>query len=184
MAQRSLHAVIKVYYWSMSCFATVPRQTVPACSAKVSNTKWPLLHHVVWGFHKDYHKDRSRPHSTKHDTQPITYLISKQAIPYWTCGGTCYPGVSTPKIRSIADSSMTIHITWRNPTVYTSPTMLKSQHRSSPWSIHILTDGRPLITKSKAKLNITKDRKTCMTLMTAWLSITNEVWTQILKYEA
>jgi hypothetical protein len=31
---------------------------------------------------KTDHKDRSHPHSTKHDTQPITYLISKQAVPY------------------------------------------------------------------------------------------------------
>jgi hypothetical protein len=44
-------------------------------------------------------------------TQPIVFLISKQAIPYRTHGGTCCPGVSTPKIRSIADSSMTNHIT-------------------------------------------------------------------------
>jgi hypothetical protein len=56
--------------------------------------------------------DRSHPHSTKHDTQPIAYLISKQAIPYQTCGGTCCSGVSTPKIQSVADSSMTSHITW------------------------------------------------------------------------
>jgi hypothetical protein len=33
-------------------------------------------------------------------------------------------------------------------------------------------DGRPPLIKTQAKLNITKDRKTCMTLMTAWLSIT------------
>jgi hypothetical protein len=51
------------------------------------------------------------PHSTKHDTQPITFLISKQAVPYWTHGGTCCPGVSTPKIWSLADPSMTNHIT-------------------------------------------------------------------------
>jgi hypothetical protein len=28
--------------------------------------------------------DRSHPHSTEHDTQPIAYLISKQAVPYRT----------------------------------------------------------------------------------------------------
>jgi hypothetical protein len=44
-------------------------------------------------------------------TQPIAFLISKQVVPYQTCGGTCCPGVSTPKIQSLADSSMTTHIT-------------------------------------------------------------------------
>jgi hypothetical protein len=57
------------------------------------------------------HTDRSQPLSTEHDTQPIAYLISKQAIPYRTRGATCCPGGSTPKIRSLADSSMTSHIT-------------------------------------------------------------------------
>jgi hypothetical protein len=118
------------------------------------------------------HKDRSHPHSTKHDTQPITYLISKQVVPYQTRGGTCCPGGSTPKIQSLADPSMTSHITWRNPTVFTIPTLLKSQHRFSLGSIHISTDGRPSLIKTQAKLNITKDGNTCTTLMTAWLSIT------------
>jgi hypothetical protein len=135
-------------------------------------------------FTKNDHKDRSHPHSTEHDTQPTTYLISKQAVPYWTRGGTCCYGVSTPKIWSLADSSMTNYITYRNPTVSTTPTLLKSQHRSSQRSNHISTDGRPSLTKTQAKLNITKDLKTCTILMTTWLSITNQVWTQILKYEA
>jgi hypothetical protein len=39
------------------------------------------------------------------------------------------------------------------------------------------------LTKTQAKLNKTKDGKTCMTPMTAWLRKTNQVWTQILKYE-
>jgi hypothetical protein len=39
------------------------------------------------------------------------FLTSQQAVPYWTRGGTCCPVVSTPKIRSLADSSMTNHIT-------------------------------------------------------------------------
>jgi hypothetical protein len=132
---------------------------------------------------KTDHKEGSHPHSTKHDTQPTPYLISKQVIPYRTRAGTCCPGVSTPKIRSLVDSSMTSHITWRNPTVSTIPSLLKPPHRSSRRSDHILTDGRPSLTKTQAKLNITKDGKTCMTLMTAWLSITNQVWTQIRKYE-
>jgi hypothetical protein len=37
------------------------------------------------------------------------FLISDQAIPYQTRGGTCCPGVSTPKIWSLADSSTICH---------------------------------------------------------------------------
>jgi hypothetical protein len=188
MAQRSLHAVTKVYYRSMSCFATVSWQMIPTCSAKVSHTNVPSCTMWFWQFikyvTKTDHKVWCHPHSTEHDTHPIAYLSSKQAIPYQTHGGICCPGVSTPKIWSLVDSSMTNHITWRNPTVSTIPSLLKPQHRSSPRSNHISTDGRPSLTKTQAKLNITKDGKTCMTLMTAWLSTTNQVWTQILKNEA
>jgi hypothetical protein len=42
-------------------------------------------------------------------TQPLVFLISKQVAPYRTCGGTYCPGVSTPKIRSLADSSTTCY---------------------------------------------------------------------------
>jgi hypothetical protein len=180
MTQRSLRAATKIYYRSMSYFVMV------------SHTQWPRLQ--CWGFphtvapfapcgsgsshrrsQKTGHTDMSHPHSIKHDTQPIAYLNSKQTVPYWTRGGTYCPGVSTPKIRSLADSSITSHITWWNPTVSTVPTLLKPQHRSLPWSNHISTDGRPSLTKTQAKLNITKDGKTYMTLMTAWLSITNQL---------
>jgi hypothetical protein len=130
---------------------------------------------------KTDHKVWCHPHSTEHNTQPTTYLFSMQAVPYQTRGGTCWHGVSTPKIWSLPDSIMTNHIIWRNPTVSTIPSLLKPQHRSSPWSNHISTDGRPSLTKTQAKLNITKDGKTCTTLMTAWLSITNQLWTQILN---
>jgi hypothetical protein len=70
----------------------IPTQSGPACSAEVSRTKWSLLHHVVQAVHQECHKDRIHPHSTEHDTQPIAYLISKQAVPYRTRGGTCCPG--------------------------------------------------------------------------------------------
>jgi hypothetical protein len=153
-----------------------PAQSGPSC------TTW--FRQLTKNVTKTDHKDRRHPHSTEHDTQPIAYLISKQVDPYRTRGGTCYPGVSTPKIWSLADSSMTNHITWRNPTFSAIPTFLKPQHRSSPRSNHISKDGRPSLTKTQAKINITEDGKTCTTLMTAWLSITNQVWTQILKYEA
>jgi hypothetical protein len=101
-----------------------PAQSGPSC------TMW--FRQFTKNVTKTDHQARSHPHSTGHDTQSTTYLISKQAIPYWTRGGTCYPMVSTPKIWSLADSSMTNHITWRNPTVSTIPTLLKPHHRSSP----------------------------------------------------
>jgi hypothetical protein len=50
-------------------------------------------------------------HSSEQGTPPTASLISKQAVPYWTRGGTYCPGVSTPMTQSLADSSMTNHIT-------------------------------------------------------------------------
>jgi hypothetical protein len=50
-------------------------------------------------------------HSIEQGTLPTASLISKQVIPYRTCGGTYCPGVSTPKTRSLVDSSMKTHIT-------------------------------------------------------------------------
>jgi hypothetical protein len=46
----------------------------------------------------------------RQDILTRAFLISQQAVPYRTRGCTCCPGVSTPKIRSLADSSMTSHI--------------------------------------------------------------------------
>jgi hypothetical protein len=48
-------------------------------------------------------------HLFEQGTITIASLISKQAVPYQTRGGTCCPGVSTPKTWSLADSSMTNH---------------------------------------------------------------------------
>jgi hypothetical protein len=131
-----------------------PEQTVPACSAKVSCTNVPSCTMWFRQFTKyvtkyDY-KAWCHLHSTEHDTQPISFLISKQVIPYQTRGSTCCPGVSTPKIQSLADSSMTNYITWWNSTVSTIPTLLKPHHRSSPRSNHISVNGRPSLTKTQA----------------------------------
>jgi hypothetical protein len=46
-------------------------------------------------------------HSSEQGTLPMTFLISKQVISYRTRGDTCCPEMSTPKTRSLADSSMT-----------------------------------------------------------------------------
>jgi hypothetical protein len=51
-------------------------------------------------------------HSSEQGTLPTASLISKQAIPYRTCGDTYCSGVSTPKTRSLADSTMTNHKSW------------------------------------------------------------------------
>jgi hypothetical protein len=101
MARRSLRAITMVYYRSISCFATVS-PIGPACSAKVSPTG-PSCTMWAWVNH------HAISHSSEQDTQPIVFLISKQAAPYRTCGGTCCPRVYTPKIRSLADSSTTCH---------------------------------------------------------------------------
>jgi hypothetical protein len=171
MAQRSLHAVTKVYYrlYAKLCYDSTQYDSIAKVSRGSHGTTAPLapceFGRVIMPI----------SHSFEQGTLPTASQISKQVIPYRTHGDTCCPGVSTPKIRSLADSSMINHIPGWNPTVSTIPTLLKPQHRSSPWSNHISTDGRPSLTKSQAKLNITKDEKTCTTLMTAWLSITNQV---------
>jgi hypothetical protein len=89
--------------WSPLAVLRFPAQSGPSC------TMWFMQ--FTKNVTKTDHKEGSHLHSTEHDTQSTTYLFSKQDVPYWTCGGTCYPGVSTPKIRSLADSSMTSHIT-------------------------------------------------------------------------
>jgi hypothetical protein len=54
------------------------------------------------------------------------FLVSQQAVPYRTRGDTYCPEVSTPKIWSLTDSSMTIHITWRIPTISTIPNLTQT----------------------------------------------------------
>jgi hypothetical protein len=114
MTQRSLHAVTKFYYRSMSRFATVDKrsplvvlrflaQNGPSC------TMW--FRQFTKNATKNDHKEWSHPHLTEHDTQPTTYLISEQTVPYRARGGTCCTGVSTPKIMSLEDLSMNNHIT-------------------------------------------------------------------------
>jgi hypothetical protein len=107
MTQRSLHVVTKVYYRSMSCFATISWTNNLACSAKVSRSTGPSCTMWVRHFTKYVTNYDINPHSTEQDTLFIVFLISKQAVPYWTRGDTCCHGVSTPKIRSLGDSSTT-----------------------------------------------------------------------------
>jgi hypothetical protein len=89
--------------WSPLAVLRFPAQNGPFC------IMW--FRQFTKNVPKTNHKEGSHPHSTEHDTQPTTYLISNQVVPYRTCGGTCCPEVSIPKIRSLADSSMISHIT-------------------------------------------------------------------------
>jgi hypothetical protein len=84
-------------------------------------------------------------HSSEQGILPTTSLISKQVVPYRTRGDTYYPGVSTPKTRSLIDSSMTNHKPWRSQPSPPFQTLLKPHHRASPQSPHITTDGRSTI---------------------------------------
>jgi hypothetical protein len=103
--------------WSLLIVLMFPAQNGPSC------TMWfkQLTKYIT----KTDHKVWCHPHSIEHDTQPIVFLISKQAVPYRTHGDTCCPRVSTTKIQSLPDLSMTSHITWQNPTFSTIPALLK-----------------------------------------------------------
>jgi hypothetical protein len=48
-------------------------------------------------------------HSFEQGTLPTTSLISEQVVPFRTRADICCPRVSTPKTRSLANSSMTNH---------------------------------------------------------------------------
>jgi hypothetical protein len=155
MGQRSLHAVIKVYCRSMSCFATVSQTNGPACSAKVFQTNGPSCTMWVRHFTKYVTKYDANPHSTEQDTQPIVFLINKQAIPYWARGATWCPGVSTPKILSLADSSTTCHDSINH--LHHSDHC--SNHNIDPHTVNSHRDGWKTTTLSQRhKLNSTSQR--------------------------
>jgi hypothetical protein len=140
-----------LYELAILCYG-YPWPRVPARSAKVSSYLKPLLYLV------DQITSYIFPHTTMQDSQPTASLISKQVVPYRTRGGTCCPGVSTPKIWSLADLSMTNHNTWWIPTVSTIQT-----HAQTTASILTMVtshhDGwktNTLDTQHKPKLNIIK----------------------------
>jgi hypothetical protein len=114
-------------------------------------------------------------HSFEQGTLPTASLISKQVITYQTRGDTCCPRVSTPKTRSLADSSMTNHKLWRSQPSPSFQTLLKQQHQISPRSSHIMTDGR-------STLNIIKMEILVWWLKTIGLSNTTNHKNSILKY--
>jgi hypothetical protein len=109
MAQRSLHAFTKVYYRSMPCFSIVSWTNGPCLQCSGFPHKHSFLHHVVPAGHEVCHKVCCHFDSIEHETQPMAYLINKQVVPYQTHGSTCYLGVCTPRIQSLANSSTTCH---------------------------------------------------------------------------
>jgi hypothetical protein len=82
---------------SMTCLAKISHRG-HSCIAKVSPQR-PLLHHAV------YRYSHTLLCTTEQDTLPKAIQIIQQAIPYQTHGSTVCPGWSTPKNRSLADSS-------------------------------------------------------------------------------
>jgi hypothetical protein len=121
----------------------------PACSGKDSPAKAPLApcgsgvfikyvaKYVTRYVTKYDTKSDANPHSTEQDKQPIAFLISRQAVPYQTRGDTCCPRVSTPKIRSLVDSSTTCpdginHLHHSN---------LCSNHSTDPHTVTSYLDG-------------------------------------------
>jgi hypothetical protein len=146
-------------------------QMVLACSAKISRTNVSSCTMWFRRFTKYVTKYDFIPHSNEQDTLPIAFLITRQVVPYQTRGGTYYPGGSTPKIRSLADSSTTCH----NSINHLHHSNRCLNHNIDPHMANSHFDGWKTTTLSQAKLNITKDRKTWMTPKTTWLSITNQV---------
>jgi hypothetical protein len=116
MAQISLHAITKVYYelYFKLCQVSTQYHSITMVSRGSRGTTTPLA------ICEPGRATTPISHSSEQGTLPTTSLISKQVIPYWTRGGTYCPRMSTPKTRSLADSSMTNHIIERNPTVSTN----------------------------------------------------------------
>jgi hypothetical protein len=180
MTQRSLHAVTKVYYGSYAklCQGNTQYHSNAKVFQGSRGTMTPLA------LCEPGRVTMPISHSYEQGTLSTTSLISKQAVPYRTHGDTCCPGVSTPKTRSLADLSIINHKPWRSQPSPPFQTMLKPQHRISPLSPHITTDGRPtLLTLNISQTQYHKDKKTCTTLKTVGLSSTINHKNPILKYE-
>jgi hypothetical protein len=158
MAQRSLHAIIKVYYGSYA----------KLCQG---STQYHSIAKISWGSHSTTtplapcepgRVTMPNSHSSEQGTLPTAPLIIKQVIPYQTYGGTYCAGVFTPMTLSLADSSMTNQKLWRWQLSPPFQTLLKPQHRISSQSPHITTDGRPILsTLNTSQTQHHKYGKTC-----------------------
>jgi hypothetical protein len=95
------------------------------------------------------------PHSTEQDTQPIAFVIGKQANPYRTRDDTSCPGVSTPMIWSLAYSSTTCH----NGINHLHHSNHYSNHSINPHTVTSHLDGWKTTTLSQRhKPNTTSQR--------------------------
>jgi hypothetical protein len=158
--------------WPRDHYMPLQMFTMGRMPSFLSSTRYHSIAKVSWGSTRydsptctmlAWANDHATFHSSEQGTRPTTSLFSKQAIPYRTHGDTCCPEVSTHKIWSLADSSMTNHISWRSQPSPPFQSLLKWQHRTSPRSPHITTDGRPtLSTLNTSQTQHHKDRKTCM----------------------
>jgi hypothetical protein len=153
---RALHDVTRIYCSSMSCFAMDSSAKGRACSANVSLIKGPSCTMWVRSFTKYVIKYDAISHSTEQDILPIVFLISKQVVSYQTRGDTCCPGVSTLKIRSLADLSTTCHGDINR--LYHSNH--SSNHSIDPHHSQLTSrqmEDHHTLTNTQANLNITKD---------------------------
>jgi hypothetical protein len=179
MAQRSRDTIINDYYRSMSCFIMVSWTNSPRFSAMISRTNIPSS--TMWKrrFTKYVIKYDAIPHSTEQDTLPIIFLLSRQAIPYWTRGATCSLGVSTPKIKFLDDSSTTCH----DGINHLHHSNHCSNHSIDPHTGNSHIDGWKTTTHSPRHKPTQhhKGWKTSTILKIVWLSITNQEWAQIPK---
>jgi hypothetical protein len=164
MSQRSLHAITKVYYGSyVKLFQGSTQYHSIAKVSRGSHGTTTLLAPCEPGW-----VTTTIFHSSEQGTLPTTSLIIKKVVPYRTHGGTCCPGVSTPKTRSLADSSISNHKPWRLQPSPPFQTLLKPQHQISPRSPHITADGIPtLSTLNTSQTQYHKDGKTC-TMTQGW----------------
>jgi hypothetical protein len=119
IAQRSLHAITKVYYGSYAklCQGSMQYYSIAKVSQGSHGTTAPLAPC------EPGRVTTPTSHSSDQGTLPTAPLIIKQVVPYWTRGDTCCPGVSTPMTRYLADLSMTNHITWQIPTIFAIPNL-------------------------------------------------------------
>jgi hypothetical protein len=113
-ARRSLHAFIKVnlrsYVLLCHRFPLIGYDRIPSYPFRswydfpiLGTTEYPHTHLAPCGL-----VGIAIPvWLIQQDKLTRAFLISQQAIPYWTHGGTCCSGVSTPKIWSLANSSTT-----------------------------------------------------------------------------
>jgi hypothetical protein len=124
-------------------------------------------------------------HSSERGTLPTASLIIKQVIPYQTRGGTYCPGVSTLMTRSLADSSMTNHITWQILTISTILNLANHSIESHHGHLTLRQmEDQHSQHSTQVKLNIIKMKRLVRWLKTVGISITTNHKKPIVKYDS